>query len=175
MRSARLAILRVAIAVGVAVGIGAPAALAGTSPVPSGEATYPHVTPRVAGRHRTFELSFTLAQAPGRRGTEETAYRAAVSVPAGARSSCAPTQPQPIATGTQGEVERIALHPPTRGWCRGQYAVTVYLQRTDVCGPPVGMSPDIIVCPQFATGVKSAFPTGEITTGTAHFTVRVAS
>ena len=163
--------LRLALAAGVAAAIGAPTALATTSPAPTGEQTHPSVRPRVGGRHRTFELSFTLAQAPGHTGTEFTEYRAVVSAPAHARASCLPTQPAPVTSGSPGQVERVALHPPRHAWCRLRYAVTVYLQRTNICGPPIEPAPRI-VCPLTPSGVEPVYPIGEFNTGETHFTVR---
>jgi hypothetical protein len=165
--------LRLAAAVGVAAAIVVPNALASSSPAPSGDQTYPHVTPRAGGRHRTFKLSFTLAQAPGRSGYEYTDYRAVVSAPAHTRASCSPAQPAPVTSGSRGEVETIALHQPARGWCKGRYAVTVYLQRTQTCPPPVepGPSPNII-CPLTPSHVQPAPPVEDVNTGQAHFTVR---
>jgi hypothetical protein len=166
-------LLRLAVAGGIAAAIGAPDALAGSSPAPTGEQTHPHVTPRVGGRHRTFELSFTLAQAPGRNGIEYTSYRAVVIAPAQAQLACMPTQPAPITSGTQGEVARIALRPPTHGWCRGRYGVTVYLQWSQTCGPPIQPAPRI-VCPLSVSEIEPAFPIGNVNTGKTHFTVRYA-
>ncbi|HEY2652843.1 MAG TPA: hypothetical protein VGI50_13015 [Solirubrobacteraceae bacterium] len=173
MGSRRAITLRLAVAVGVAAAIGVPNALASSSPAPSGGQTYPNVTPRTGGRHRTFKLSFTLAQAPGHSGYEYTEYRAVVSAPAHTRASCTPTQPAPVTSGTQGEVERIALHQPTHGWCKGRYAVTVYLQRTQTCPPPVqpGPSPHII-CPLTPGEAQPVAPVGDVDTGQTHFTVR---
>jgi hypothetical protein len=164
--------LRLAVAVGVAVAVVAPNALAGTSQVPSADATHPHVTPRVGGRRRTFELSFTVAQVPGHSGLEYTYYRAVVSPPARARASCSPTQPALVTTGSFREVKTIALRPPTHGWCGGQYDVTVYLQRTSTCGPPLEAQPRLVPCPVSAREVEPAFPVGDVNTGETHFTVR---
>lgn len=166
----RMSFLPLGIAVGIAATIAAPDAFAGGTQAPSGQRTYPHVRPRVGGRHSRFKLSFTLAQAPGREGTEETEYRAVVSRPANSRESCPPTQPAPVASGNQGELERITLQPPEHGWCRGRYDVTVYLQRTQTCGPPIVMAPRI-VCPASAE-VGPALPDEDLNTGTTHFTVR---
>jgi hypothetical protein len=162
---------RQALAVGAVVAIAAPGALAFSTQAPSAEQTHPHVKPRVGGRHRTFQLSFTLAQAPGGSGSAYTAYRAVISAPAHARSSCVPTQPQPVTTGSQGEVKRVPLHPPAHNWCRGRYGVTVYLQRTQICGPPIGPAPRI-VCPLSAHAVEPAYPIEELKTGETHFRVR---
>jgi hypothetical protein len=164
--------LRLAVAVAVAAAIGVPSALASGSPVPSGDQTHPHVTPQAGGRHRTFELSFTLAQVPGRSGYEYAEYRAVVSAPAHGQASCTPAQPAPVTSGRQGEVERIALHPPTHAWCNGRYAVTVYLQRTQTCPPPVEAAPDIVVCPVTAREAEPVFPIGDVNTGETHFMVR---
>jgi hypothetical protein len=173
MGSRPVVTLRFAVAVAVAAAVGVPNALASSSPAPSGDQTYPHVTPRTGGRHRSFKLSFTLAQAPGRTGYEFVEYRAVVSAPAQTRASCTPTQPAPVTSGTQGEVERIALPQPTHGWCKGRYAVTVYLQRTQTCPPPVqpGPPPDY-VCPVTASEAQPVQPVSELDTGQAHFTVR---
>lgn len=163
-----------ALVAGSAAAIAVPIALAGASQTPSGEQTHPRVTPRIGGKHRTFELTFTLAQAPGHSGTAFTEYRAVVSPPAHARAACAPTQPAPITSGSAGESERLALHPPTPNWCKGRYLVTVYLERTSTCGPPVGMKAAFIICPVTASGVEPSdpIPATETNTGEAHFKVR---
>lgn len=171
MGSRRAIALRLAVTVGFAAAVAAPSALAAGSQVPAAEQTHPRVTPRIGGRHRTFELSFTLAQAVGRSGIEYTDYRAVVTGAAAARASCLPPQPAPVTNGAQGELKRIALHPPAHGWCRRRYVVTVYLQRMQTCGPPIDLAPRII-CPVSAGGIEPAFPIGEVNTGETHFTVR---
>lgn len=169
MTPRQMILLAVSIAAGVIV-IGAPEALAGSSQAPDGQQTHPHVKPQVGGRHSKFKLSFTLAQAPGRVGMEETSYRAEVSAPPDTRESCSPPQPAPIVTGSQAEVERIALYPPQRGWCKGQYAVTVYLQQTHTCGPPAAMTSRHL-CPVSSSESEPA-QTEEVNTGETHFKVR---
>jgi hypothetical protein len=170
MTSRRLILLPVAVAAGGIVGIGAPEALAGSGQAPGGQQTHPYVTPRVGGRHSKFKLSFTLAQAPGRASMDESSYRVEISAPAHARESCSPPQPAPIVTGSQGEVERIAPHPPRRGWCTGQYDVTVYLQQTHTCGPPAAMTSRHL-CPVSSSEGEPG-QTEEVNTGETYFKVR---
>jgi hypothetical protein len=123
-------LLPVAIAAGAGLGAGVPGALAGSGQASSAQRTRPHVRPSEGGKRSKFELSFTLAQAPGRSDGETTSYRPIVTVPAHARASCAPTQPAPVLAGRRGEVKRIRLNPPRHGWCRGRYRVTIFLQKT---------------------------------------------
>jgi hypothetical protein len=156
------------IAVGIAVAIGASDALAGTTPAPAAQQTHPRVRPRAGHRYTRFELSFTLAQAPGQAGFVETEYRPVVTRPAHTRARCTPPQPAPVVSGTPGTVRRIALHRPKHGWCQGRYQVTVWLQQTDNCGPPrEAMTQTAIVCP-----LEPAFAPEQLNTGEAHFTVR---
>jgi hypothetical protein len=171
MGSRRAIFVSLAIAVGVAVAMGAPNALAGNSQAPRAQLTHPQVKPRVGGRHQTFELSFTLAQTPGVRGFEYTDYRAVVSAPAHTRASCSPTQPGLVTSGTQGELRTVALHPPAHAWCRGSYDVTVYMQVIDRCPPPIEPAPRIL-CPVLALGLEPAPRIGVVNTGATHFTVR---
>ncbi len=163
-------LLTVVIAAGATFGLGSPGALAGAGQTPTGQQTHPHVKPHTGGRHSKFKLSFTLAQAPGRTSTEETSYRPKISRPAHARISCTPPQPAPIASGSQGEVETIALHPPRRGWCKGRYDVIVYLQRTRTCEPPTATRP-ADACPASSGESESAYSSEE-NTGETHFKVR---
>ena len=111
---------------GGAVAVAAPGALAGSNQAPIGVQTHPSVRPRVGRGHSRFELTFTLAQAPGRAGLVDTHYSELVSPPAHAVPACSPTQPAPVATGSPGATIKIHLHPPTHGWCNGRYKVTVF-------------------------------------------------
>lgn len=145
----------------------APAALAGHIQVSSAPQTHPRVSPKVGGQHRTFHLTFTLTQAPSGSGLVRTDYRAVLSAAAHAPASCSPPQPAAVFSGRQGSEATLALKPRARGWCKGRYLVTVWLQRTEACGPPVKAAEAAIVCPQ----IKVAFPVNEVNTGEAHFTV----
>ena len=156
--------------VGVTAALAAPNALAGGSQVPGTVQTHPSVTPRVGRRHSTFELTFTLAQAPGRAGLIDTFYRAVVSPPAHAPHSCSATQPPPVLSGGQGATVKLSLHPSAAGWCKGSYEVTVYLEHTSSCGPPLDGAA-LIVCPVFVEP-EPIFPVGDLNTGEARFTVR---
>lgn len=152
-----------------ALAMGAPAALAGGAQTSGTDRTYPSVKPRVGHRHSGFELTFTLAQAAGRTGLVSTYYREVVSPPAHASQSCSPAPPAPVFSGRQGATMRIPLHPPAHGWCRGRYDVTVFLERTPVCGPPIEPA-GFIPCPLSAGGVPT-FHSVAINTGDTHFTV----
>ena len=55
------------------------------------------------------------------------------------RAGVLPDAPRPVSTGSQGATIKIHLHPPTHGWCKGRYEVTVYLVRTQLCGPPIAL------------------------------------
>ncbi|HTX32891.1 MAG TPA: hypothetical protein VMD09_16020 [Solirubrobacteraceae bacterium] len=188
-------LLPVAAAAGAVVGGGVPGALAGRVQAASVPQTRPHVRPSVGGKRSKFELSFTLAQAPGRGSGETTSYRATVTVPAHARAACAPTQPGVVRTGRKGQVKAIRLNPPRRGWCRGRYRVTVFLQETQAaagtqttpppptqtvppptqtqpCGPPLTMAQAAVVCPGAAAEAAAGSTTQKINTGQAYFRVR---
>lgn len=155
---------------GGAVAVAAPGALAGSNQAPIGVQTHPSVRPRVGRGHSRFELTFTLAQAPGRAGLVDTHYSELVSPPAHAVPACSPTQPAPVATGSPGATIKIHLHPPTHGWCNGRYKVTVFLIHTPLCGPPIAL-PALIICP-VSPDARSPFPIGRVDTGQTHFTVR---
>jgi hypothetical protein len=146
----------------------APAALAGSDQATM--QTHPSVRPRIGRRHSTFELAFTLAQAPGRAGFVDTYYREAVSPPAHAAAECSPAQPTPVFSGSQGATVKISLRPSAHGWCKGRYDVTVFLQRTNVCGPPV-VGRALSICPVIADA-QPVVPIPEVNTGETHFTVR---
>jgi hypothetical protein len=134
----------------------------GTTSPPSSELTHPQIQPTSGSLLTVFTLTFTLREAPGHEGVTAIEYRVGVTAPPGTRSSCAAAQPPAIDSGTAGALEQITLTPPTDGWCRGTYGVTVYLQRGPYCPPPVeGQQP--VPCPEFATQ--------ELDTGSASFTV----
>lgn len=118
-----------------ATGAAVPGALAARTPALSSQQTRPRIKPRVGRPHSTFHLTFTLASTTIRAGFETTEYRAVVSAPTHSRASCAPPQPAPIVSGNQGSVAKIALRPSAHGWCRGRYAVTIYLETIVTCGP----------------------------------------
>jgi hypothetical protein len=146
----------------------APDALAGSDQATT--LTHPSVRPRVGRRHSTFELAFTLAQAPGRAGFVDTYYSEAVSPPAHAAAACSPTQPAPVFSGSRGATVKIPIRPNAHGWCKGRYDVTVFLRRTNLCGPPV-VGPSLIICPVTADA-RPIVPIPEVNTGETHFTVR---
>ena len=155
---------------GGAVAVAAPATLAGSNQAPSGVQTHPTVRPRVGRGHSKFKLTFTLAQAPGRAGLVDTHYSELVSPSAHAVPACSPTQPAPVFTGSPGATIKIHMHPPTHGWCKGRYGVTVFLIHTQLCGPPIAL-PALIICP-VSPGARSPSPIGRVDTGQTHFTVR---
>lgn len=130
--------------------------------VPSNERTDPQMHPTSGSRLTVFTLTFTLRDAPGHEGVMAIEYRVQVTAPPGSGSSCMTAQPPAVDSGTAGELEQITLAPPSGGWCRGAYLVTVFLQRGPYCPTPVeGQQP--IPCPQFATQ--------ELDTGSTSFTV----
>jgi hypothetical protein len=90
-----------------------------------------------------------------------TDYRVQVAPHQGAPTACWPNQPAPISSGQKGHQVRVALDPPSRGWCQGIYHVTVFLERGPYC-PPKGGQPQ--PCPEFATQ--------ELSTGRTRFTVQ---
>lgn len=153
--------------------VGATAALAAPnalSQVTGTVQTHPSVAPRIGHRRSTFELTFTLAQAPGRAGLMDTYYREVVSPPAHAPQSCSTTQPPAVLSGAQDATVKLPLRAPARGWCKGRYDVTVFLQHTSSCGPPLDGAA-LIICPE-STGPVPVFPVADLDTGQAHFTVR---
>jgi hypothetical protein len=162
--------LTIAGALGGAVAMAAPDALAGGDRASGTQQTHPSVRPRVGRRRTTFELIFTVAQAPGRAGFGDTYYREVVSPPARAPESCSPTPPAPVFSGPQGTTAKIALRPPAHGWCRGRYQVTVFVQRTPTCGPPLGRAARM-ACPVSAGG-EPEIRSADLDTGQAHFRVR---
>lgn len=176
VRRARVAALVLAGAVAGAVAATAPDALAASRQASGAQQTHPSVSPRVGHRHSRFELTFTLAQAPGRTGSMDSYYREVVSPPAHDPQSCSPAEPAPVVSGTRGATTEIALYPPAHGWCRGRYNVTVLLESTPVCGPPIQAAPPLgpardIECPDSAA-VDAPFFVADGDTGEAHFTVR---
>ena len=129
---------------------------------PSNELTHPQVHPSTGARLTSFTLAFTLREAPGHQGVFAVDYRVQVAAPPGAPTSCNPNPPPTIESGAVGESEQIALQPPAQGWCNGTYRATVFLQRGPYCPPPVEGQPPT-PCPEF--------PTQELDTGTASFTI----
>jgi hypothetical protein len=142
--------------------VSSPQATPGMTSVPSNERTYPQIHPTSGKRLTVFTLTFTLRDAPGHEGVMAIEYRVQVTAPPGTGSSCMAAQPPAIDSGTAGALEQITLTPPARGWCRGTYRVTVFLQRGPYCPPALeGQQP--IPCPEFATQ--------ELDTGSTSFTV----
>lgn len=126
------------------------ASASGSPKASKSQQTHPRVRPRVGGRRTTFTLSFTLRQTPGHSGVMQTDYRVEISPRQRSPAACSPSQPAPITSGTAGEVVRLALAPPSHGWCARTYRVTVFLERGPYCPPPhSGGSPT--PCPEFAT------------------------
>ncbi|MHB8690934.1 MAG: hypothetical protein ACYDHH_06775 [Solirubrobacteraceae bacterium] len=136
---------------------------AGFLSAPANQQTHPRVSPHAGGRHTMFALSFTLRSAAGHVGVVATDYRIDVRPVRRRPPSCTPVPPGPVQSGSQGRVQRIALGPPTGGWCRGAYKVTVFLERGPYCPPPPVYGRPF-PCPEFATQ--------ELETGSARFTVR---
>lgn len=170
VRVSTVAGLVAAVALGGGMALAAPDALAGGSQASGSQLTHPGVRPQVGYRRTKFELSFTLAQAPGRVGFVDTYYRELVSSPVHAGESCSPAQPSPVMSGDQGATIKLALRGPASGWCQGRYVVTVFLHRAPSCGPPVERPP-LILCPE-AAEPEPAFPVADLNTGQARFTVR---
>jgi PASTA domain len=112
------------------------------------ESTHPRVRPIYGQAATSFTLTFTLRETPGHEGVLATDYSVLVT-PLKPGASCAPPQPPPIESGAAGETVQISLPAPAGGWCRGTYAVTVFLQRGPYCPPPQeGGLP--VPCPEFA-------------------------
>jgi hypothetical protein len=133
----------------------------GSTGTPIGELTHPRVWPIAGTADTVFHLSFRLRETPGHTGFLETDYRVVVSPHRGAANSCWPSQPRAITSGQKGQRLRIPLRPPSSGWCRGTYRVTVYLERGPYCPPP--QNGTTTPCPEFATQ--------EMDTGRVRFTV----
>jgi len=91
-----------------------------------------------------------------------TGYRVQVDQPSSSRAACAAPGPPPVDRGTQGTSATVGLAPPRYGWCRGSYAVRVFLQRGPYCPKPQDGQPPQ-PCPLFASQ--------EIPVGTTRFTV----
>lgn len=134
-----------------------------TSAAPREQQTFPRVIPRVARRHSTVAVYFTLAAEPGHQGVLATEYRVQVDAAPDARASCAAPPPSLVDRGRRGEVKRVALLRPSGGWCVGRYRVTVFLQRGPYCPDP-GPGEPPRPCPLFASR--------EVDVGRARFTVR---
>lgn len=144
------------------VSVSSPQTNPGTTSVPSNERTDPQIHPAFGSRLTDFTLTFTLRDAPGHEGVMAIEYRVQVTAPLGTGSSCMASQPPAIDSGTAGAREEITLAPPARGWCRGTYRVTVFLQRGPYCPPPLEGRPPT-PCPEFASQ--------ELDTGSAGFTI----
>lgn len=112
--------------------------------------THPVTHPRHPTRRSRGRVQFTLSDAPGHEGVVETDYRIQVDKPAGSRQACSAPAPANVTSGTQGARVTVALPAPPHGWCRGRYAVTVFLQRGPYCPlPQDGQPPQ--PCPEFAS------------------------
>lgn len=161
MRLATISCLAVS-ALALAVGAGA-AAATGSLTGTAGQQTHPYVRPRAGGPHAHFFLHLTLALAPGHAGVVANDYQLQVKVPpARPRARCSPPAPADIDSGMAHQSIRIGLTAPAAGWCRGQYTVTVFLQRGPYCPKPAPGQPPA-PCPEFATQ--------ELGVGSTHFTV----
>jgi hypothetical protein len=142
--------------------VAAVAALAGGAAGSESEGTDPHVRPAYGQAATVFTLTFTLRKTPGHEGVMATDYRVAVAPPPGSGGPCAASQPAAVDSGVAGELRALALTPPSGGWCRGTYQVTVVLQQGPYCPPPQeGGQP--VPCPEFATR--------DLDTGATVFTV----
>jgi hypothetical protein len=153
------------VVVAVSSGLAASATVAaGVSGAPTGapgQQTHPVVVPRAGSARTRFTARLTLADAAGHAGVFAADYRIQITPPSSA-ARCRPRTPPPITTGAKGEVVRVALGAPARGWCVGRHALTVFLERGPYCPKPAGGRPPV-VCPEFATQ--------ELDVGEAHFTV----
>jgi hypothetical protein len=146
--------------------VAAVAAFAGSAAHSASEGTDPHVRPAYGQASSVFTLTFTLRETPGHEGVMQTDYRVAVAAPSGGRGSCAASQPATIDSGAAGELRALALAPPSGGWCRGTYQVTILLQQGPYCPPPQeGGQP--VPCPELATR--------DLDTGSTAFTVGPAA
>lgn len=142
--------------------VAAVAALAGSAAGSESGGTDPHVRPAYGQVSSVFTLTFTLRETPGHEGVRETDYRVAVAPPPGSGAPCAANQPAAIDSGAAGELRALALTPPSGGWCRGTYQVTILLQQGPYCpSPQEGGQP--VPCPEFATR--------DLDTGSTFFTV----
>jgi hypothetical protein len=142
--------------------VAAVAALAGSAVHSASEGTDPHVRPAYGQGSTVFILTFTLRETPGHEGVMQTGYRVAVAAAPGSAASCAAGQPAALDSGAAGELRALALTPPSGGWCRGTYQVSVLLQQGPYCPPPQeGGQP--VPCPEFATR--------DLDTGSTVFTV----
>lgn len=119
-----------------------------TASATESESTHPRVRPAYGQADSAFTLTFTLRETPGHEGILATDYSVLVT-PLKPDAPCVPPQSAPIESGAAGEVKAVSLTPPEGGWCKGTYAVTVFLQRGPYCPPPEeGGLP--VPCPAFA-------------------------
>lgn len=112
--------------------------------------THPHVHPSHGTRRSAFKVTFTLRSAPGHHGVVATGYRVQVDPPSGSRAACSAPQPATVETGERDSTAKVPLPSPQHGWCRGRYAVTVFLQSGPYCPPPQDGQPPR-PCPAFAS------------------------
>lgn len=145
----------------------------GVSGPPKGapaEQTHPAVVPRSGSAQTRFTVRLTLASAPGHVGVVATDYRLQVFAPHAPHPSigrCRPARPPAsIESGVKGQVVRVGLAAPARGWCAGRYRLSVFLQRGPYCRAPVAGAPPA-PCPEFASQ--------DLDVGEADFVVRPGS
>lgn len=97
-----------------------------------------------------------------------TDYRLQVTVPPHSPvARCSPARaPATIQSGAKGQVVRVGLAAPSRGWCAGRYRLAVFLQRGPYCPTPAAGAPPP-PCPEFASQ--------DLDVGDAHFVVVAGS
>ena len=139
---------RLALLLGLFAGAAGIAAAAGT---PAAEQTHPRAHPASGTRHTGFSVAFTLRHDAGHQGVAETVYLLRVTPPAGARRRCTPPAQRSVTRGTAGVRRRVALRPPSAGWCPGRHRVRVVVQSGPYC-PPGQERP----CPLFPTTQQAA-------------------
>jgi len=131
---------------------GAAASASGFPKGASADQTHPAVVPHLGSARTRFTARLTLAAAPGHVGLFATDYRLQVTVPPHASvARCSPAMlPPNIQSGVRGQVVRVRLGTPKRGWCAGRYRLTVLLERGPYCpAPAAGRPPQ--PCPEFAS------------------------
>lgn len=102
-------------------------------PVPRNEWTNPHVRPPVGGSDSAFTLLFTARERLGHSGRTWLYYDVGVVPHPSQAKACRTAGDLSVGRGKPGELVRVPLRPPKRGWCVGQYRVYVAADGEPYC------------------------------------------
>lgn len=101
--------------------------------VPRNGWTNPYVTPSAGGAHTVFTVSLTVRAPVGHQGALWRYYDLIVGPRSGNDTACRRVEDFSVAGGRAGQVVRVALPPPARGWCSGNYKASVALDGEPYC------------------------------------------